>query len=80
VAVEVRSADGTPLAVWAGGQGPPLVLPGVVGLTDEDVAAAAIPGARVQVLEGHAHLAHRTDPAVGAAAIRGSSCPDPLSG
>ena len=24
--MEVRSADGTPLAVWAGGQGPPLVL------------------------------------------------------
>jgi pimeloyl-ACP methyl ester carboxylesterase len=33
-------------------------------------AAAAIGGARVQVLEGHAHLAHRSDPAVVAAAIR----------
>jgi pimeloyl-ACP methyl ester carboxylesterase len=25
-------------------------------------AAAAIPGARIQVLDGHAHFAHRTDP------------------
>jgi pimeloyl-ACP methyl ester carboxylesterase len=33
-------------------------------------AAAAIPGARVQVLEGHAHLAYRTDPAMVAAVIR----------
>lgn len=33
-------------------------------------AAAAISGARVQVLAGHAHLAHRTDPAVVAVAIR----------
>jgi pimeloyl-ACP methyl ester carboxylesterase len=35
-----------------------------------DRAAAAIAGARVQVLEGHAHLAHRTDPALVAAAIQ----------
>ena len=35
-----------------------------------DRAAAAIAGARVQVLAGHAHLAHRTDPALVAAAIR----------
>ena len=35
-----------------------------------DRAAAAIGGVRVQVLEGHAHLAHRTDPAMVAAAIR----------
>jgi pimeloyl-ACP methyl ester carboxylesterase len=35
-----------------------------------DRAAAAIGGARVQVLEGHAHLAHRTDPAMVVAAIR----------
>jgi pimeloyl-ACP methyl ester carboxylesterase len=33
-------------------------------------AAAAISGARVQVLAGYAHLAHRTDPAVVAVAIR----------
>ena len=35
-----------------------------------DRALAAIPGARVQVLEGHAHLAHRSDPAMVAAVIR----------
>jgi pimeloyl-ACP methyl ester carboxylesterase len=35
-----------------------------------DRAPAAIPGARVQVLEGHAHLAYRSDPAMVAAAIR----------
>jgi pimeloyl-ACP methyl ester carboxylesterase len=33
-------------------------------------ALAAIPGARVEVLEGHAHLAHRSDPAMVAAVIR----------
>jgi len=33
-------------------------------------AAAAIPKARVRVLEGHGHLAHRTDPAMVAAIIR----------
>ena len=35
-----------------------------------DRAAAAIPGARVLVLDGHAHLAHLTDPAMVAAVIR----------
>lgn len=35
-----------------------------------DDAARAIPHARVQVLEGHAHVAHRTHPRVVAAAIR----------
>ena len=156
---DVRSTDGTPLAVWADGQGPSLVLvhgsmcdhtasdPLVAELRDtmttfamdrrgfgasgdaagyalerefEDVAAltdavhrlvlyepglgipypagsieavellagaeshaalkeaigralAAIPGARVEVLDGHAHLAHRTDPAMVAAVVRGSS-------
>lgn len=35
-----------------------------------DRALAAIPGARVQVLEGHAHLAHRSDPVMVAAVIR----------
>lgn len=35
-----------------------------------DAALAAIPGARLRVLEGHAHLAHRTDPAMVAAVIR----------
>jgi pimeloyl-ACP methyl ester carboxylesterase len=33
-------------------------------------AAAAIPGARIRVLEGHGHLAHKTDPAMVAATIR----------
>lgn len=35
-----------------------------------DRALAAIPGARVELLEGHAHLAHRSDPAMVAALIR----------
>ena len=42
--------------------------PVVVKLTNE--AAAAIPGAEIRVLEGHAHLAHRTDPALLATIIR----------
>ncbi|HWM87762.1 MAG TPA: alpha/beta hydrolase, partial [Kofleriaceae bacterium] len=33
-------------------------------------AAAAIPGARIQRLEGHAHLAHKTDPGMIAGIIR----------
>jgi pimeloyl-ACP methyl ester carboxylesterase len=36
-----------------------------------DRAAAAIGGAQVRVLDGHGHLAHRTDPATVAAVIRG---------
>jgi pimeloyl-ACP methyl ester carboxylesterase len=32
--------------------------------------AAAIPKSRVHVLEGHGHLAHRTDPAVVAQVLR----------
>lgn len=36
-----------------------------------EAAAAAIPGARVQVLDGHAHVAHRTDPALVAGIVRG---------
>lgn len=35
-----------------------------------DAAAAAIVGARIHVLESHAHIAHRTDPAMVAAIIR----------
>lgn len=42
--------------------------PEVVKLTHE--AAAAIPGSEIRVLEGHAHLAHRTDPALVATIIR----------
>lgn len=34
-------------------------------------AAAAIPGAQIQVLEGHAHMAHRVDPAMVAAIVLG---------
>jgi pimeloyl-ACP methyl ester carboxylesterase len=33
-------------------------------------AAAAIPGAQVRVLDGHAHFAHKTDPALVAGVIR----------
>ncbi len=36
-----------------------------------DAAVAAIVGARVRVLDGHAHIAHRTDPALVAAVVRG---------
>ena len=35
-----------------------------------DAAAAAIPSAQVRVLEGHGHVAHRTDPATVAGIIR----------
>lgn len=35
-----------------------------------NAALAAIPGARVRVLTGHAHVAHRTDPALVAGIIR----------
>ena len=33
-------------------------------------AAAAIPGARIQILDGHGHFAHKTDPTMVTAAIR----------
>jgi pimeloyl-ACP methyl ester carboxylesterase len=70
----VRSADGTPLAVWVDGHGPPLLLAGAdsrpVLKEATDRALAAIPGARAQVLEGHAHLAYRSDPAMVAAVVR----------
>lgn len=32
-------------------------------------AAGAIPDARIQMLEGHAHMAHKTDPAMVATVI-----------
>jgi pimeloyl-ACP methyl ester carboxylesterase len=38
-------------------------------------AAAAIPGARIQVLEGHGHIAHRTDPALVAAIVTAFASP-----
>jgi len=43
-------------------------LPAVVRATD--LAAAAISHARIRVLEGHAHFAHKTDPAMVVAIIR----------
>jgi pimeloyl-ACP methyl ester carboxylesterase len=33
-------------------------------------AADAIPAARIRVLEGHAHMAHKSDPAMVASIIR----------
>jgi hypothetical protein len=54
-----------PTLLLAGSESPP-VLEEATGR-----ALAAIPGARVQVLDGHAHLAHRNDPAMVAAVIRG---------
>jgi pimeloyl-ACP methyl ester carboxylesterase len=38
-------------------------------------AAAAIPGARDRVLDGHAHFAHKTDPAMVAAIVRSFTAP-----
>ena len=37
-------------------------VPGIVEATER--AASAIPGARIQVLDGHGHFAHKTDPAM----------------
>jgi pimeloyl-ACP methyl ester carboxylesterase len=53
-----------PALLVAGSETPPLLKEGT------DRAAAAIPRARVQVLDGHAHLAHLTDPVMVAAIIR----------
>lgn len=43
-------------------------VPAVVEATHR--AADAIPGSRIQVLDGHGHFAHRTDPAMVASIIR----------
>ena len=43
-------------------------VPGIVEATER--AAAAIPGARIQVLDGHGHFAHKTDAAMVTALIR----------
>jgi pimeloyl-ACP methyl ester carboxylesterase len=43
-------------------------VPGIIEATER--AAAAIPGARVQMLDGHGHFAHKTDPAMVTALIR----------
>ena len=53
-----------PVLLLAGAETPPLLKAGT------DRAAAALPGARVLVLDGHAHLAHLRDPATVAAIIR----------
>jgi pimeloyl-ACP methyl ester carboxylesterase len=53
-----------PTLLLAGSESPPVLRRAT------DLAAAAIPGARVRMLEGHAHLAIRTDPAMVAAVIR----------
>jgi pimeloyl-ACP methyl ester carboxylesterase len=53
-----------PTLLLVGSESPPVLRQAT------DRAAAAIPGARVRLLQGHAHLAIRTDPALVAAAIR----------
>jgi pimeloyl-ACP methyl ester carboxylesterase len=53
-----------PTLLLAGSESPPVLRQAT------DRAAAAIPGARVRMLRGHAHLAIRTDPAMVAAVIR----------
>jgi pimeloyl-ACP methyl ester carboxylesterase len=53
-----------PTLLLAGSESPPVLREAT------DLAAAAIPGARVRMLQGQAHLAIRTDPAMVAAAIR----------
>jgi pimeloyl-ACP methyl ester carboxylesterase len=53
-----------PTLLLAGSESPPVLTKAM------HQAAAAIPDARIQVLEGHAHLAHKTDPAMVAAIIR----------
>jgi pimeloyl-ACP methyl ester carboxylesterase len=53
-----------PALLLTGTETPPLLKQGT------DRAAAAIPGARVLALDGHAHLAHLTDPAMVAAILR----------
>ena len=53
-----------PTLLLAGGESHPTLKEAT------DLALAAIPGARVEVLDGHAHLAYRSDPAMVAAVIR----------
>jgi pimeloyl-ACP methyl ester carboxylesterase len=53
-----------PTLLLAGAESPPVLRQAT------DQALAAIPGAQLQELEGHAHLAIRTDPAMVAAVIR----------
>jgi pimeloyl-ACP methyl ester carboxylesterase len=53
-----------PTLLLAGSESPPVLT------TATHQATAAIPDARIQVLKGHAHLAHKTDPAMVAVIIR----------
>lgn len=63
-----------PDAPLAGITAPTLLLSGSESTPDikqaTAAARAAIPGAQLRVLEGHAHIAHRTHPAMVAAIIR----------
>jgi pimeloyl-ACP methyl ester carboxylesterase len=52
-----------PTLMLAGSESPPVLHEAT------HLAAAAIPDVRIRVLEGHGHLAHRTDPAMVAAII-----------
>ena len=60
--------------LFAGISAPTLLLSGsdspapVIEATHR--AKAAVPVARIEVLDGHSHLAHQTDPAMVAAIIR----------
>ena len=51
-------AISTPTLLLVGSDSVPVVAEAT------DLAAAAIPDAEVRVLEGHAHFAHKTDPAM----------------
>ena len=53
-----------PTLVVAGSESPPVVR------ASTDTAAAAIPNARIHVLDGEGHFAHRNDPALVAGIIR----------
>ena len=53
-----------PTLLLAGSESPPVLKEAT------DLAAAAIPGAGVRVLDGHAHLAHLSDPAMVGAVVR----------
>ena len=53
-----------PTLFLAGSESPPVVREAT------DAAAAAIPDARIRVLEGEGHFAHRNDPAMVAAIVR----------
>jgi pimeloyl-ACP methyl ester carboxylesterase len=58
------SGIAAPTVLLAGSESPPALSEAT------RLAAEAIPDARIRVLEGHAHVAHRTDPAMVAAIVR----------